>query len=109
MRWYIDGVNVHTVAEPDTTGFSIGADVFIGKLDPLIEAQFNVDESFNGIVDEVEVFNTAVSAPDIARIYNAGPDGKCKPCLTPPADMTHWWPGQNHPNDIQGTSHGALV
>jgi hypothetical protein len=32
----------------------------------------------NGLVDEVELFNTALTSPEIATIYNAGHSGKCK-------------------------------
>lgn len=32
----------------------------------------------NGLVDEVELFNRALSASEIAAIYNAGHSGKCK-------------------------------
>ena len=32
-----------------------------------------------GEIDEVEIFNRAVSATDLANIYNAGSTGKCHP------------------------------
>lgn len=34
---------------------------------------------FQGLVDEVEIFNRALSADEILAIYNAGSSGKCKP------------------------------
>lgn len=39
----------------------------------------------NGLIDEIELFNRALSASEIAAIYNAGHSGKCKvePSLTP--------------------------
>ena len=37
----------------------------------------------NGLVDEVEIFNRALSASEIQEIFNAGSAGKCKPALTP--------------------------
>jgi hypothetical protein len=33
---------------------------------------------YHGLLDEVEVFNRALSAPEIAAIVNAGSAGKCK-------------------------------
>lgn len=33
---------------------------------------------FNGMIDEAEVFNRALSASEIQAIYNAGSAGKCK-------------------------------
>jgi hypothetical protein len=46
---------------------------------------------FNGLVDEVDIFNRALSASEIAAIYNAGAAGKCAPrpvILTPPQSQT---------------------
>jgi hypothetical protein len=34
--------------------------------------------SFNGLIDEVEIYNRALSAEEIAAIFNAGSGGKCK-------------------------------
>jgi hypothetical protein len=36
---------------------------------------------FNGFIDEVEIFNRALSAAEIQSLYNAGSFGKCKPTL----------------------------
>jgi uncharacterized repeat protein (TIGR01451 family) len=40
--------------------------------------------ALNGLVDEVEVFNRALSASEVANIYNAGAVGQCVPT---PADL----------------------
>ena len=79
VKFYIDSVNVQTTPAPNTAGYSIAADVFIGKLDPIVEAQFSVNESFNGLIDEVEVFNRALLPGEIQGIYNADAGGKCLP------------------------------
>ena len=36
------------------------------------------DRNFDGLVDEVEIFNRALSQPEIQSIVNAGSAGKCK-------------------------------
>lgn len=36
---------------------------------------------FNGLIDEVEIFDRALSAAEIQSLYNAGGFGKCKPAL----------------------------
>lgn len=36
------------------------------------------DESIHGLIDEVEIFNRALSQAEIQAIYDAGSDGKCK-------------------------------
>lgn len=38
----------------------------------------NADRQFYGMIDEVEIFNRALSAQEILDIYNAGSAGKCK-------------------------------
>jgi hypothetical protein len=48
---------------------------------------------FMGLIDEVDIFNRALSASEIAAIYNAGAAGKCPPgvapsIMTPPASQT---------------------
>ena len=44
--------------------------------------------NFNGLVDEVEVFNRALTVTEIQGIYQAGSFGKCKPTPTPTATAT---------------------
>jgi CSLREA domain-containing protein len=39
--------------------------------------------SFNGTIDEVDIYNRALSASEIAAIYNAGSNGKCMLTPTP--------------------------
>jgi len=53
----------------------IGRDIMSGN---------NLGGSFPGLIDEVEIFNHALSANEIAAIYNAGCAGKCfNPDTTP--------------------------
>ncbi len=41
---------------------------------------------FDGMIDEVEIFNSELSASEVASIYNAGNDGKCKSTCHVPWD-----------------------
>ncbi len=47
---------------------------------------------FNGTIDEVSIYNRALTASEIQSIFNAGSDGKCKPVAavtpTPTATIT---------------------
>ena len=64
---------------------------------------------FNGLIDEVEIFNRALTAGEIRAIYTAGSAGKIKPePIPPPAGMVSWWPGDGHANDIVDGNHGTL-
>jgi streptogramin lyase len=65
------------------------------------------DLYFYGYIDEVEVFNRALSAEEIVGIYAAGSFGKCV-CTPPPTKLAHWWTGDNTAIDIQNSSHGTL-
>jgi subtilisin-like proprotein convertase family protein len=41
----------------------------------------DIDDYFYGIIDEVELFDRALSQADIQHIYNAGSAGKCRPTV----------------------------
>lgn len=51
----------------------------------------NPTRFFKGYIDEVEIFNRALSHDEIQSIYNAGSAGKCRSCITPPSNMVSWW------------------
>jgi hypothetical protein len=44
----------------------------------LLIGRFGTGTNFNGLIDEVEIFNRALSQSEIQDIYNAGSAGKCK-------------------------------
>ena len=50
--------------------------------------------TFSGLIDEIEIFDRALSQPEIQSIFDAGSAGKCKTCvLTCPSDIVQ-------PNDV---------
>ncbi|MBP9109195.1 MAG: VCBS repeat-containing protein [Pyrinomonadaceae bacterium] len=64
---------------------------------------------FSGVMDEVELFDRALSQSEIQSIYNAGSAGKCHTfCTPPPANMVDWWPADGNGNDIQGGQTATL-
>ncbi|MEW6127478.1 MAG: HYR domain-containing protein [Acidobacteriota bacterium] len=72
IKVYADGAEVGSTAKTGNLAgsnvpFSIG-----GRAGELF---------FNGLIDEVEVFDRALSAAEIQSIYNAGSFGKCKPVV----------------------------
>jgi len=73
IRIYIDGVQVGS-----TTDLTTGS--FVTNLDLLIGAYSSTPGSnnFDGLIDEVELFDRALSSSEIADIFNAGSAGKCK-------------------------------
>ena len=69
---------------------------------------WNYGVSLEGLIDEVEIFNRALSAEEVTATYNAGSWGKCKPCFAPPSNMVSWWGGDNNALDMVGTNNGTL-
>ena len=68
MRLYLDGVEVDScpvtgTVYPDETNMLIGSD----------------DEPMQGLIDEVSIYDRALTPTEIQAIYDAGSDGKCKP------------------------------
>ncbi|MBI5408195.1 MAG: hypothetical protein HZA14_02380 [Nitrospirae bacterium] len=80
-KLYKDGVEIASTVYGDlqtsVAPLTIGTD-FVG----LNQAGTFVDLRFKGVIDEVDIFNRALTASEIASIYNAGSAGKCKPGCT---------------------------
>ena len=102
---YVDGAlsgtgdvsSVTGVYDALTGGTSIGA------------ARNGAGQFFQGLIDEVEIFNTALTGPQVAAIYNASFAGKCRTCTTPPLNMVSWWPGETNADDIGGPNNGTFA
>ena len=77
-RLYVDGVLVLTF-DPTTRPGSIAnaANLRIGQ------RYLTATQDFKGAIDEVELFDRAITAQEIQSIFNAGAGGKCKPTPTP--------------------------
>jgi hypothetical protein len=48
---------------------------------------------WNGLIDEVEIFNRALSDAEIASLYNAGSAGKCKPSALSVSPVSYTYGG----------------
>lgn len=73
VNLYVDGVLVATAPDPSTGPLARNTIDFIGSRSPCLDTG-----TFNGLIDEVEIFDRAVTATEIAAIFNAGSSGKCK-------------------------------
>ncbi len=74
MRLYIDGVLVSERVSPGPIATNTRP-FFIGRTD----SGSNDSAFFNGLIDEVGLYNRALSALEIQAIFSAGSTGKCKP------------------------------
>jgi len=88
----------------DYTGMGY-APIPTNNLSLRIGANHEGTENFIGLIDEVEVYNTALYS-EISAIYTAGPAGKCNPfaCAPPPPDLVSWWPGETDGRDLAGAN-----
>jgi PKD repeat protein len=107
---YINGIldnqaNYTQGAFSGTNDFAIGA--LVGGM-----ASGQSVKQFAGSIDEVDLFNRALTASEIQIIFNAGSAGKCKPqlpaCVPPPTGIVSWWPGEGNANDIIAGNNGIL-
>jgi hypothetical protein len=108
-RIYVNGVKVAERIDPPITVTNSTARVGIGA------NLFSATGSrgyFDGLIDELSFYSTALSTAEIQAIYNAGSAGKCVPqppnCIPPPSGLVGWWPGEGNAVDIAGTNNGAL-
>src|SRR2546430_3645223 len=102
-KLYVDGV-VYDTQTVSSANSADGYDLEFGNIPGFSSSAF-----FKGRIDEVEIFNRALSNGEIQSIYDAGSAGKCKPtCTPPPSGLSHWWPGDNTATDIQGNNNGTL-
>ena len=65
-------------------------------------------EFWTGQLDEIELFNRALTDVEILSIYAAGCTGKCRSCARAPAGMIGWWPGNGSAEDVQGSNDGTV-
>jgi hypothetical protein len=100
MQLYINGA-------PDTSLST--AQRLSANANPVKVGGFGSDGSpFSGRIDEVGIFNPALSASEIATIYNADSSGMCRPSVVPPSGLVSWWQGENDATDYIGVNNGTL-
>lgn len=105
IRFYVDGTlqGTQALALPANNTRSLNIGFAAGAGTP--------QRFFRGVVDELEVFNRALSESEIRSIFNAGSAGKCKSignCVQTPGGALGWWPGDGNANDLAGNNHGTL-
>jgi hypothetical protein len=110
VRMYINGAEVGDgtykpgTITPSDNPLNIGRDP-ANPSDP--------DRYFDGLIDEVRVYNRALTAGEIGSIYQSGSAGWCQSqspsCVQPAANLVSWWPADGDAEDFVGMNIGALV
>jgi hypothetical protein len=102
--FYLDGVAY--VAPPFTDTFTFATPPAIGARGD------NFQNSFLGAIDEVSIYNRALSAGELQGIYGSGSFGKCVPppatnCTPSPSGLVSWWKGEGNFLDELGNDNGT--
>jgi hypothetical protein len=80
VRLYVDGILESSVADQTGTFVEVNPIPWnIGNTSGLI-SKF----PWNGLIDEVGIYNRALSSAELQAIFNAGSAGKCNPGHPPP-------------------------
>lgn len=103
VSFYLNGAFDVTVATPYWTETPTYAYTQIGRYSS--GAHF-----FNGLVDEVGVWNRELTASEVTELYNSG-SGKQYPTGILPlwSDLLAYYTADNTPNDALGNYNGTLV
>lgn len=100
--FYLDGVaDTPTSYAPS---FTFTTNAAIGS-----RGDAQTDNVFFGAIDELAIYDRALSAAQITTIFNAGTAGKCKPiATTAPDNQVLWLAGDGDALDSSGASNGTL-
>ena len=115
MRIYVNGVQEGSLADAggiewnDAGQFPSPAQLYFGAFKDSVGGAPTVPEHgfLNGRADEIEIFNTTLSGPDIANIYNGSFAGKCRTCTAPPSGVVAWYAGEGNATSLTGTNNGT--
>lgn len=78
--------HLNGVSEPPQPLLPAGS--FDSSVDLLIGGNYNAAELYGRVqLDEIELFNTALSSADAAAIWLADAAGKCRPCTNSPVEV----------------------
>jgi hypothetical protein len=92
---YLDGTLQRTIA------FS-GTPLFMTLSETMEIGNSYGGEYYNGLIDEVSLYNRALSPAEIRQLYNALSTGSN-------TGIVSSWPGEGNANDTVGGNHGTLV
>jgi hypothetical protein len=100
--FYIDGTAYPASAYDP--GFTFGTVAAVGARGD------NLDNSFLGTIDDLAVYNRALSTSEVLAISTSGAGGKCTPgCISPPSGLVAWWRGEGNANDSIGSNNGVIT
>lgn len=104
---YVDGDEIISQTTSCTGAISANTGTtLIGAQDPISGS--SVQRPLDGIIDELEIFNRALSASEVQDIFNSGSAGKCKNAQLTAAGPANIWLGLKNSDDV-GTKFDLLA
>jgi hypothetical protein len=102
-RIYVNGILENSVEKSGLVLPSTGGAIKIGQESAVEDPEGA--EFFNGLIDEVELYSRALSAEEIAALYDAGSAGKCKGAAFIEIDIRPF----SKSNNVNPKSRGVLL
>ncbi len=69
--------------------------------------------TYAGGIDELTIYDRALTSAELQAIVSAGSEGKCLPgpslCVPPPPQLVGWWRGESNVLDSVDTNHGQFL
>jgi hypothetical protein len=88
FKLYVNGVLEGSHAETKTIPYSSSHTWEIGSADAIIRSE-GYPRTWNGVIDEAQAFNVALSQTKLQSIYKAGGSGMCKaPVIVTPTSLS---------------------
>lgn len=112
IRVYQDGALLSSdVRSGDLKSDDSNTHILIGK-----DGRGGTNYSFDGLIDEVAMYNRALTPDEIQQHYQNGLAGlgyEVTACVQPPSDMINWWDADSvtgtTAEDIQGENDGTFI
>jgi len=109
LETYLDGVLV-------TNKTKLGSLAQTLNTAPLVIGTTFTSQPFDGVIDEISLYNRVLTGPEIAGIYSAASTGKCPSvhppppntnCIAAPAGLVALWPFDNDLSDTIGNAQAS--
>jgi hypothetical protein len=100
MKFYVNGVLTNSAVSSLGPLNNSAGPMLIGS---------NGIGPYDGKLDEVSIYNRALTQDEITAIFNAGTAGKCKPTATvAPSGQVSWFAGDGNALDSASPNNGTL-
>lgn len=64
---------------------------------------------FEGMIDDIGIWNRALTAEEVTELYTAGEVGNCLPSYVPTDSLVGWWPFCGNAVDESGNGNNGVV